>query len=223
MRGGTRLGNQPQVRAATPNAEGPDPRWHALRARDPLALGALIEDHIDPLLAFVLHRLDHDRAGAEELVQDTFLEAVRSAPRFRGDSTPFTWLCGIAKKLLLMRRRRAKREARAIPFSDLLLESDEEIARALQRIEHEEIPERLLEKDETRRLVGAVISSLPPEHQAGLLARYRDGKSLEELARGAGTTVKAAEARLYRARRAFAEAFRILAGRALERARGATR
>jgi RNA polymerase sigma-70 factor (ECF subfamily) len=185
----------------------------AIRARDPTALRRLVEDHLGPLFAFVFQRVDRDRVTAEEVVQETFLQAVRSAARFRGESTAWTWICGIARKLILGRRRRVKR--RAVPFSDLLLDSDEEIAQALSRIEHEEIPERILERRETRRFVGAVMSTLPPRYQAGLLARYRDGKSLEQLARDANTTVKGAESLLHRARRAFADAFPIVAGNAI--------
>jgi len=188
---------------------GPDPGPDA----GAVALRRLVADHVDPLFAFVFHRMDRDRAAAEEVVQDTLLAAVRSAPRYRGESKVFTWICGIARKLILLRRRRARRRREAVPFSDLLLDSDEEIARALRRIEDEEIPDRVLERKETQVFVGAVMSSLPPGYQAGLLARYRDGKSLEEMARDARTTVKSAESLLYRARRAFAESFRLLAQR----------
>jgi RNA polymerase sigma-70 factor (ECF subfamily) len=203
----------------TPGAESPSSveTVSGLRSRDPRALRALVEEQIDPLLAFVFHRVDRDRATAEEVVQDTFLAAVQSAPRFRGDSTVFTWLCGIARKIILMRRRRDRRHAKAIPFSDLLLESDEEISIALNRIEEEDLPESLVVRQETRKFVGAVMSTLPPSYQAGLLARYRDGKTLAQLALEAGTTVKGAESLLYRARRAFAESFKILTDRVLGR------
>src|SRR5262245_59722629 len=93
----------------------------AIRARDPTALRQLVEDHLDPLFAFVFHRVERDRVAAEEVVQETFLQAVRSAGRFRGESTAWTWICGIARKLILGRRRRVRR---AVPFSDLLLDSD---------------------------------------------------------------------------------------------------
>jgi RNA polymerase sigma factor (sigma-70 family) len=112
-----------------------------------------------------------------------------------------------------MRRRRERRRGDALTFSDLLLDSDDEIAAVLHRIEEEDLPESALERQETRMFVGAAMSSLPPSYQAGLLARYRDGKSLAELALQAGTSVKGAESLLYRARRAFAASFKILAGR----------
>ncbi|HEX6811415.1 MAG TPA: sigma factor [Planctomycetota bacterium] len=79
----------------------------AIRTRDPAALRPLVEDHIDPLFAFVFHRVDRDRTAAAEVVQETFLHALRAAPRFRGESTAWTWICGIARKLILGRRRAA--------------------------------------------------------------------------------------------------------------------
>ena len=43
---------------------------------------------------------------AEELTQETFYQAVRSAERFRGGCAVTTWLCGIAKNVWRTYRRR---------------------------------------------------------------------------------------------------------------------
>lgn len=48
----------------------------------------------------------HDAALAEELTQETFYQAVRSAERFTGECRITTWLCGIAKNVLRTERRR---------------------------------------------------------------------------------------------------------------------
>lgn len=46
---------------------------------------------------------------AEELTQETFYQAIRSIPRFKGDSSVSTWLCQIAKNLWLQYLEKEKR------------------------------------------------------------------------------------------------------------------
>ena len=54
--------------------------------------------------------LCHDDALAEELTQETFYQAVRSADRFDGSCKVSTWLCQIAKHLWYQHLRKQKRE-----------------------------------------------------------------------------------------------------------------
>ena len=42
-----------------------------------------------------------DKQLAEELMQETFFQAVQSINSFNGDSSILTWLCGIAKNIWL--------------------------------------------------------------------------------------------------------------------------
>jgi len=53
-----------------------------------------------------LMSLTGDADLADELTQETFYQAVRSANRFRGDSNVSTWLCSIAKNCLAGYRRK---------------------------------------------------------------------------------------------------------------------
>lgn len=48
----------------------------------------------------------HDSDLAEELTQETFYQAIRSSDRFDGSCKMSTWLCGIARNVLLTYRRR---------------------------------------------------------------------------------------------------------------------
>ena len=43
---------------------------------------------------------------AEELTQETFYQAVRTAGQYRGEGKLTTWLCGIAKNVLRTYQRR---------------------------------------------------------------------------------------------------------------------
>ena len=66
----------------------------ALAEGDQAALGALYDRFHADVYRFVVRLARTDIA--EDLAQQTFLEAYRSAPRFRGDSAVKTWLFGIA-------------------------------------------------------------------------------------------------------------------------------
>ncbi len=163
--------------------------------------------YLDSLYEFVLYRAGHNRGLAEEVVQETLLVACDPAVRFDGRSRLFTWLCGIAKNKL--RAQRARR--RPVRLAELLDEADPEIDAILSRIEREPLPEEVLERRETAELVGATLSSLPPEYRAALIDKYVEGKSVPEMARLGGRHIKAAESQLHRARQAFARVFTLLA------------
>lgn len=57
----------------------------------------------------------HSPELAEELTQETFYQAVRCADKFDGSCRVSTWLCGIARNLLLAHWRKEKN--RAVPLT----------------------------------------------------------------------------------------------------------
>ena len=81
-----------------------------------------VEEHGDPLFKYALVRL-RDVARAEDLVQETFLAALRGGQTFAGQSAERSWLIGILKHKILDHFRRASRET---SFTDLEFYEDEE-------------------------------------------------------------------------------------------------
>ena len=68
----------------------------------------LYEQHAQGVYRY-LFSLGADADTAEDLTQETFCQALKSLDTFRGDCSPQTWLCAIAKRLWykeLERRRR---------------------------------------------------------------------------------------------------------------------
>jgi RNA polymerase sigma-70 factor (ECF subfamily) len=173
------------------------------------AAARLLDRHLDALYEFVHWRVGGDRQLAEDVVQDTFLVALDRLRTFDGRSSLHTWLCGIAKNRLRTERRRR----RPASIEDLLEEADPEIDALLAAVDREPLPDWILERAETQELVGATLSSLPPDYRAALLGKYVEELSVEELARGAGKSVKSTESTLHRARLAFARVFQLLAKR----------
>jgi len=179
----------------------------AILAGDREAAEGFFRHHLGTLYEFVHYRVGGNRAVAEDVVQDTFLTAIERLSAFDGRSSLHTWLCGIAKNKIRAERRRH----RPVPIEDLLEEADPEIGAILTAIDREPLPDGVLEREETKELVGATLSSLPPDYRDALVRKYVDELSTAEIAARGGQSEKACESTLHRARLAFGRVFTLLA------------
>jgi RNA polymerase sigma-70 factor (TIGR02943 family) len=85
------------------------------------AAAVWVEEHGDCLYRYALTRVRKPEV-AEDLVQETFLAAVRAYDKFGGRSSVRSWLCGILKHKIIDHYRKAGRET---SFTDLEFLSDE--------------------------------------------------------------------------------------------------
>jgi RNA polymerase sigma factor (sigma-70 family) len=98
----------------------------AVAEGDQAALGALFDRFQRDVHRFIARLVRGNDNDLDDLVQTTFLEAHRSAPRFRSDSAVKTWLFGIAVNLVRhhtrseVRRRAAANHLTAMPDSPQL-------------------------------------------------------------------------------------------------------
>lgn len=60
--------------------------------------------------------LARDPNLAEDLLSETFLEALRALPAFRGESTAKTWLFGIARNVWLRQLQKGRAHA---PYAEI--------------------------------------------------------------------------------------------------------
>lgn len=67
-----------------------------------------VEMYSDTMYAWAFHKTSSKEA-AEDLVQETFLAAIHSFTKFKGDSNPKTWLFGILNNKISDHYRRAYR------------------------------------------------------------------------------------------------------------------
>ena len=81
------------------------------------ALKKLFADHYQDVYVY-LYSLCHDALLAEDLASETFLEAVKSIARFRGDSDLKTWLFAIARHRWSACLRRKKRSVQEEALTD---------------------------------------------------------------------------------------------------------
>ena len=77
---------------------------------NPVSFGALVREHQSALRGFLRRLTRGDHALADDLAQETFLEAWRKLAQYRGDSPFASWLYAIAWSRFLMTARRRKLE-----------------------------------------------------------------------------------------------------------------
>ena len=71
--------------------------------------------------------LCRDEALAQDITQETFLKAMKSYDKFKGDSSLYTWLCAIAKRCLINRYKKDSRELPTDDFSDTLPKAEKSL------------------------------------------------------------------------------------------------
>jgi RNA polymerase sigma-70 factor (ECF subfamily) len=166
----------------------------AVLAGDQAAWRTLYDGAFAELWSYVLWRCAGLHSIAEEIVQDTWLVAVRRIGDFEPRQGPFlAWLRGIAANRL----RNHFRSVRRSP------ETQAEFAEP----SHDDREQR-----EQAELIAASLAELPERSEAVLRAKYLDLMSVEQIAAEWDETPKAIESLLTRARQAFRAAYEKLAG-----------
>jgi RNA polymerase sigma-70 factor (ECF subfamily) len=165
----------------------------AVLAGDETAWRAWCVESFDELDRFVLWRCGGRRDLADDIVQETWLTAVRRIRRFDPTRASFVaWLRGIAANV----RRNQLRVARRIPGQQF---------RANGEVTTD--PSTALDEQERAERIAAALDTLSERPEAVLRAKYFDGLTVDEIARSWNETSKAVESLLSRARAAFRERF----------------
>jgi RNA polymerase sigma-70 factor (ECF subfamily) len=167
----------------------------AVLAGDERAWQSWYEESFGDLAAYVAWRCAGLRDLSEEIVQETWLTAVRRLRSFDPQRGSFiSWLRGIAVHLL---RNHFRREARRGRMEHSL---NGQLSSAPSA-------ERLLEQRERSERIAGALTSLPERHESVLRAKYFDQQSVAQIAQSWGETPKAIESLLTRAREAFRQAY----------------
>lgn len=133
--------------------------------------------------------LSGDQMEAEDLVQDTFLEAFKSRRQFRGDCAVYTWLHGI----LINLSRHYWRKRKRVVLDD---------RPALQLACEESSVANADREFQSSRLVQALLA-LSPEHREVIVLRYYEDRKLQEIAVQTGASLGTVKSRLHYAVRAL--------------------
>jgi RNA polymerase sigma-70 factor, ECF subfamily len=137
-----------------------------------------------------------ESALAEDLAQDTMVEAWRCLPRYHGRCRFFTWLCAI----LLNRYRNVLREKRPVPFS-ALNPGEHESARHRNEnlIDSTFQPDEAAERRERDLRLGRNLQRLSHKHRQVIHLRFFVDDSLEGIAAALNCSVGTVKSRLFHA------------------------
>jgi RNA polymerase sigma-70 factor (ECF subfamily) len=163
-----------------------------------------VDDHGDALYGYALMRL-RDADSAAELVQETFLEALKGRSRFEGRSSERTWLIGILKHKVIDHFRRRSRGERGVGGEDPAgLEVgeffDEKGDWKLRVDRWAELPERVVERAEFWEVFRACLAELPEKYAEAFTLSELEGLPGPEVCKILDITPTNLWARLHRAR-----------------------
>ncbi len=167
----------------------------AARHGDADAFGELCRVYETRLLRQAM-TLCRNTTVAEELAQDTLVEAWKSLRSYNEQCQFFTWLCAI----LFHRYRNTLRKREPLAASALLGADREQFNSVSEQLPDESVlPDRAVESREQAALVLHCISMLPPKHQQVIYLRFYVDDSLAGIAAALDCSVGTVKSRLFSA------------------------
>jgi len=187
----------------------------ALRRGDEAAFVELVRRHHGAMLRLALAYV-RDRDTAEDVVQESWVTALRSLDRFEGRSSLKTWLSGIVINVARARRRK---ESRWLTFTSLFRGRDPDDGPTVDPSRFgadgawrefpsrwDNVPESRLLGREANAKVRAAIEALPPKHREVIVLRDVAQLDAREVADLLGISPENQRVRLHRARAAVRRA-----------------
>jgi RNA polymerase sigma-70 factor, ECF subfamily len=160
--------------------------------KDRKATAEFVSRCSDWLYPFVSRRLMPRTEMVEDLMQEILLAAWQNLANFRGEAGLRAWILGIARHKVEDYYRKRIRQAVSQDDEDCWV--DEAVTPHF---------EEQLDAAARQQRIHETLARLSEGHMLVLLWRYRDDKSVREMAELTGKTEKAVERLLARAREAF--------------------
>jgi RNA polymerase sigma-70 factor (ECF subfamily) len=160
------------------------------------ALGRALQAYRDYLLGIAREEIDAAllaKGSASDIVQETFLEASRTFPRFNGQSAGElrAWL-----RCLLLRRvskhgRRYRTTRKRTIRCEVPLETCVSARAGTEPVARVETPSVRVQADEEMRLLLAALERMPEVYRRVIQMRYQEGRTFEEIGSLMGRTPNA--------------------------------
>ena len=164
---------------------------------DATAFSGLVEKYKQPVINLCWRTLG-DPTEAEDLAQNAFVQAYKSAPRYEASAKFSTWLFTIARNLCLNEIRRRARH----PADSLDQTYDDSDDQPVHQVEDRRVvapPDELL-RGELEQKVEVAIQSLPENQRTALLLCRQDDLSYEEMGKILDCSVSAVKSLIHRGR-----------------------
>ena len=166
--------------------------------------GHWVDEYGDFLYMYAYTRVQ-SREIAEDLVQDTFLSALKGLASFRGESSPLTWLTSILRRKIIdhYRRMSTKKEVSASrfvsPFHQEGTHEDHWLQERAPGNWHEKT-ENPMQQDEFQKIMQQCLSLLPDKWKSVFMLKVMEEMSTDEVCKEIGCTSSNLWVILHRAR-----------------------
>ena len=171
----------------------------ALIAGDRAEFARLVDVYSSPIYRLGLRMLGNSQ-DAEDILQNTFLNALTHLSEFEGRSSLSTWLYRIAANEALMLIRKKKPEAYLEDPQDSESSGETQALLPTQFMDWSALPEEELLSDEGKGLLDQAVKSLPESMRLVFVLRDIEGLSIRETAEVLSLTETNVKTRLLRAR-----------------------
>ena len=167
-----------------------------LQAGDKSACAECIEIHSPGIYRLAL-RLMQNEAEAEDVMQETFMNAFKAIEKFEGRSGLGTWLYRIAYNAAMMRLRKPQQYMLSVEET---LSEEEGTIIPKQLFDWCCLPEEDFASDEVQSKLEQAIQKLPEKYKSVFILRELEELSTQETAVALDITPSTVKVRLHRAR-----------------------
>ena len=173
----------------------------ALIAGDRAEFARLVDAYSSPIYRLGLRMLGNPQ-DAEDVLQNTVLNALTHLPGFEGRSSLATWLYRIAanEALMLIRKRKPEIELEPVEGGE-----NAEGLKPVQIVDWSALPEDKLLSGEGKNVLDTAIQSLPEPLRIVFILRDVEGLSIKETAESLNLSETNVKTRLLRARLSLRE------------------
>ena len=168
-----------------------------IHAGDKTACAECIDKHGDKVYRLALQLMKNE-ADAEDVVQETFLNAFRAIDAFEGRSSISTWLYRIAYNVAMGKLR--KTYPHYLSIDETLNEKEGENIVPRQLFDWCCLPESDFASDEVRQELQSAIHDIPETLRSVFVLRELEGLSTREVAEALDVSEDVVKTRLRRAR-----------------------
>ena len=173
----------------------------ALRKGDRAEFARLVDTYSSPIYRLGLKMLGNEQ-DAEDILQNTFLNALTHLADFEGRSSLSTWLYRIAanEALMLIRKRKPN-----INIEDMQSEDADDVPLPETFVDWRVLPEKELLSGESKNAIENAVKKLPESLRMVFILRDVEDLSIKETAEILNLTEVNVKTRLLRARMALRE------------------
>jgi RNA polymerase sigma-70 factor (ECF subfamily) len=172
-------------------AECEQPPVGQARAGSPEAWDALFQRYQLPLYAYVFELVQHEQSSLD-VVQETFINAIRYLHTLRDDHKFGSWLFGIAHQKCVQQWRRQGKAEVLLPEPELAT-----------LVGLDEAPDEQLIRKEQEAEFMTSLHQLPPPQRSVLLLHFIEEFSLQEISAITQTPLGTVKSRLHYAKQAL--------------------